>query len=58
MKTRLLIITVLVVSPFVISEGFGMCLVNEDWYDVPCLDEVINGKYVQTCKQMGRILSA
>ncbi|MDH3341155.1 MAG: hypothetical protein OEL84_07710 [Nitrosopumilus sp.] len=48
MKTRLLIITVLVVSPFVISEGFGMCLVNEDWYDVPCLDEVINGRYVQT----------
>jgi len=47
MKSRLLIIIGMTVSPFVLSEGFGMCLVNEDWYDAPCLDELINGKYNQ-----------
>ena len=48
MKTRFLIIIGLAASPFVFSQGFGMCLVNEDWHDAPCLDETINGRYVQT----------
>jgi hypothetical protein len=51
MKTRLLIIIV----GIVFSSGFtvvvplvsAQCLVNEDWFDVPCLDEIINGKYNQ-----------
>lgn len=47
MRTRLLIIVGLIVSPFVLSEVFGMCLVNEDWHDAPCLDEVISGRYNQ-----------
>ena len=51
MKSRLLIIIV----GIVFSGGFtvvvppvsAQCLVNEDWFDVPCLDEIINGKYNQ-----------
>lgn len=47
MKTRLLIIFALVVSPFVFSQGFGMCLVNEDWPDAPCMDEIVNNHLPQ-----------
>jgi len=51
MRTRFLIIIV----GIVFSGGFvvvvppvsAQCLVNEDWFDVPCLDGIINGKYDQ-----------
>ena len=38
MKTRLLIILVMIIFPLVIQQGFAMCAVNEDWKDAPCFD--------------------
>ena len=32
-------------SPFVMSESFAQCVVNEDWPQAPCLDMVINECY-------------
>jgi len=39
------IITGLLASPFVVSESFALCIVNEDWSQAPCLDMMINGCY-------------
>ena len=38
MKTRLLIIIVMIIFPLIIPQGFGLCAVNEDWSDAPCFD--------------------
>ncbi len=32
-------------SPFVMQQSFAQCLVNEDWPQAPCLDNLINGCY-------------
>ena len=47
MKTRLLIIIVIVFLPSLIVSVFAQCIVNEDWPDAPCLDYIINGYYDQ-----------
>ena len=38
---------VLLVFPVFVLEGFASCIVNEDWYNAPCLDTISNGKYDQ-----------
>lgn len=38
MKTMLLIIIGMVVSSFVIPQGFSQCIYNEDWPNAPCFD--------------------
>jgi len=38
MKTRLLVIIGMVVIPLVVSQGFAMCVVNDDWSEAPCFD--------------------
>ena len=38
MKTRLLIITGMIIFPFIFPQGFALCAVNEDWSDAPCFD--------------------
>ncbi len=48
MKNSLLIIfTIGIIAVSVIPISDAQCLVNEDWPDAPCLDEMINGHYVQ-----------
>lgn len=47
MKTKLLIITGMIIFPLLIPQGFAMCIANDDWPTAPCLDGIINGKYVQ-----------
>ena len=48
MKTRLLIIIVIGIAILsAISIAHAQCLVNEDWPDAPCLDEIINGRFNQ-----------
>ena len=37
----------LLVFPVFFSQSFASCVVNEDWYDAPCLDTITNGKYDQ-----------
>lgn len=40
-------VTVLLVLPVFLSQGFASCVVNEDWENAPCLDTITNGKYDQ-----------
>lgn len=47
MKTRTLIIVGMIIFPLLIPQGFAMCIENDDWPTAPCLDGIINGKYVQ-----------
>ena len=37
----------MIVFPLFSSQGFALCIVNEDWPDAPCLDSINNGWYDQ-----------
>jgi len=48
MKTGLLIIIAMgIVILFTTTIVHAQCLVNEDWSDTPCLDDIINGRFNQ-----------
>ncbi len=45
MKIILLLIILGALIP--VTPAFAQCIVNDDWPDAPCLDEIINGWYIQ-----------